>query len=505
MDEKAKNTQIAKNTIVLYIRTIIILVVSLYTSRVVLNTLGVDDYGIYNVVGGFVTMFSLLSSSLSNTISRFITTELGKGNMERLKNIFSTSVNVQILISIAIGLLLEVVGIWFLNNKMQIPADRMFAANIVMHCSIVTFIINLISIPYNSCIIAHERMTAFAYISIFETILKLCSVLILYIQFFDNLIVYAILLMLTSVIIRIIYGVYCSRNFEECKYRLNLDKPLLKEMTSMASWNILGSGAGILNNQGINVVINIFFGVAVNAARGIAVQVNGAIIQFANNFTTALNPQITKSYAAGEYDRMRMLVFKGARFSFYLLFLMTLPVMIETPAILKLWLNNVPEYAVEFVRFTLVLSLISIVTTSLFVVSMATGKIKRYQTVVGCLSLSTFVLTYICYKLGANVEATYIIAIIIEISIMIARVIIVNKLVYLGIMNFFKSVVLRIILVVAVSLITPLLVKEIMPASTIRLIFEIAICLSSAALTILYIGMSKSERNYAFKMIRNKL
>lgn len=505
MDEKAKNKQIAKNTIVLYIRTIVILIVSLFTSRVVLNTLGVEDFGIYNVVGGVVTMFSLLTSSLNTTISRFITTELGKGNMERLKNIFSTSVNVQILIAIAIGLILELVGIWFLNNKMQIPADRMFAANIVMHCSIATFIINLISIPYNSCIIAHERMTAFAYISILETVLKLCSVLLLYIQFFDNLIVYAILLMLTSIIIRIVNGVYCSRNFEECKYKVNLEKPLLKEMTSMASWNLVSSSATVINNQGINVIINLFFGVAVNAARGIAVQVEGAILQFANNFTTALNPQITKSYAAGDYKRMRNLVFKGSRFSFYLLFILSLPVMIEAPTILKLWLNIVPEHTVVFVRFALIISLITIITRSLYVVSMATGNIKRYQTVVGCLSLSTFVLTYICYKLGANVEATYIIAVIIEISIMIARVIIVNKLVYLGVMSFFKSVVLRIILVVAVSIITPLLVKEIMPASTIRLILEIAICLSSAALSILYIGMSKSERNYAVKMIRNKL
>lgn len=505
MNKNSRNNQIAKNTIVLYIRTIIILIVSLYTSRVVLNTLGVDDYGIYNVVGGFVTMFSLLSSSLSNTISRFITTELGKGNINRLKDIFSTSVNVQIIISIVIGLLLEVIGIWFLNNKMQIPADRIFAANIVMHCSIITFIINLISIPYNSCIIAHEKMTAFAYISILETVLKLCSVLILYIQFFDNLIVYAVLLMLTSVIIRIVYGVYCNKKFEECHYEMKIDKPLLKEMTSMASWNILGSGAGILNNQGINVVINMFFGVTVNAARGIAVQVNGAIIQFANNFTTALNPQITKSYAAGEYERMRTLVFKGACFSFYLLFLMTLPVIIETPTILELWLKIVPDYAVSFVRYTLVLSLISIVTTSLFVVSMATGKIKKYQTVVGSLSLSTFVFTYICYKLGANVETTYIIAIIIEISIMVARVLIVNKLVHIGVTAFFKSVVLRIILVVAASLVLPVLAIGIMPASIVGLFLETLVCLISSVLCILYIGMNESERHYAFNIIKRKL
>lgn len=505
MDEKAKNKQIVKNTIVLYIRTIVILIVSLFTSRVVLNTLGVEDFGIYNVVGGVVTMFSLLTSSLNTTISRFITTELGKGNIERLKNIFSTSVNVQILIAIAIGLILELVGIWFLNNKMQIPADRMFAANIVMHCSIATFIINLISIPYNSCIIAHERMTAFAYISILETVLKLCSVLLLYIQFFDNLIVYAILLMLTSIIIRIVNGVYCSRNFEECKYKVNLEKPLLKEMTSMASWNLVSSSATVINNQGINVIINLFFGVTVNAARGIAVQVEGAILQFANNFTTALNPQITKSYAAGDYKRMRNLVFKGSRLSFYLLFIISLPVMIEAPTILKLWLNIVPEHTVVFVRFALTISLITIITRSLYVVSMATGNIKRYQTVVGSLSLLTFILTYICYKIGAKVEATYIIAVIIEISIMIARVIIVNKLVYFGVINFFKSVVLRIVLVVAISLIVPLLVKGIMPASTIRLILEIFICLSSAALSILYIGMNNSERNYAFKMIGNRL
>lgn len=505
MDERSKNIQIAKNTAVLYCRTIIVLVVSLYTSRVVLNTLGVEDYGIYNVVGGFVTMFSLLSSSLSNAISRFITIELGRGNIERLKNIFSTSVNVQIVIAILIGILLEIIGIWFLNHKMIIPENRIFAANIVMHCSIVTFMINLISIPYNSCIIAHEKMTAFAYISILETVLKLCSVLVLYINFFDNLIVYAVLIMLTSVLIRVVYGQYCSKRFQECHYTIKIEKPLLREMFSLASWNLLGSGASVLNNHGINVVVNMFFGVALNAARGIAVQVNGAIIQFVTNFTTALNPQITKSYAVGDYDRMRNLIYKGSRFSFYLLFLIAMPILIETPTILKLWLNVVPEYAVIFVRYTLVISLISVLTTSLFVVVMATGNIKKYQLVIGSIALSTFLLTYLSYRLGANVEITYVISIIIEVAILIARLLIVNQLVDIGIRRYFTSVIFKVLLVVFSSAFFPLIFSYILQESMCNTMIILLVSVLSTSLSVMYVGMEKYERTQLLNMVYSRV
>ena len=307
-ETSANNKRIAKNTLLLYVRTLFIMLVTLYTSRVVLNTLGVSDYGIYNVVGGVVAMFSVISVSLSSSISRFITYELGHGDFDKLKRIFSTSINIQVGISLVILVLAEVFGVWFLNTKMNIPAERMTAANWVLQCSLLSFIIGLISVPYNACIIAHERMSAFAYISILEVVLKLAVVYMLLVSPYDKLATYAVLLVVVALIVRLTYGQYCKRHFEESRYRFVHDKSLIKEMTGFAGWSFFGNGAYMLNTQGVDMLINIFFGVTFNAARGVATQVQNAVMQFVNNFTVAVNPQITKSYASGEREYMYKLV-----------------------------------------------------------------------------------------------------------------------------------------------------------------------------------------------------
>lgn len=348
IETSANNKRIAKNTLLLYFRTLFIMLVTLYTSRVVLNTLGVTDYGIYNVVGGVVMMFSVISGSLSSSISRFITYELGHGDFEKLKRIFSTSVNIQIGISILILVLAELFGVWFLNAKMNIPAERLSAANWVLQCSLLSFIINLISVPYNACIIAHERMSAFAYISILEAVLKLAVVYMLLVSPYDKLATYAILLVVVALIIRMAYSLYCRRHFEESRYKFVYDKPLVKEMTGFAGWSFFGNGAYMLNVQGVDMLINIFFGVTLNAARGVATQVQNAVMQFVNNFTVAVNPQITKSYAAGEMEYMYKLVCRGARFAYFLLLLFVVPIVCEADYILRLWLKLVPEYAPTF-------------------------------------------------------------------------------------------------------------------------------------------------------------
>lgn len=309
------NKRIAKNTLFLYLRMFLMMAISLFTSRVILSTLGVSDYGIYNVVGGVVAMFGILSGSITNSITRFLTFELGKKDNEQLQKVFSTSLNVMFVLSFIILVIGEIVGIWFLNYKMNIPEGRMDAANWAFQCSLATFIIGLISIPYNSTIVAHEKMSVFAYISIFEVLMKLLIVYSLYVSPFDKLKSYAVLLMILMVMLRFIYGIYCNRNFQEAKYHFVHDKQLLKQMTSFAGWNFFGQGAYMLNNQGVNIVINLFFGVTVNAARGIATQVNTAVNQFVNNFMMALNPQITKTYAAGNLEDMHKLVFRGAKFS----------------------------------------------------------------------------------------------------------------------------------------------------------------------------------------------
>lgn len=330
------NKRIAKNTLMLYFRMILLMLVTLYTSRVVLNALGVEDYGIYNVVGGVVTMFSIISGSLSSAISRFITFELGKGDMTKLKKVFSTSINIQIGISIVFVLLAESIGLWFLNTQMNIPDGRMYAANWVLHFSVATFVINLISVPYNAAIVAHEHMSTFAYVGIFEAVSRLAVALFLVHSPADRLIFFAAMLVVIGFLVRLIYGIYCKRHFEECSYRFIFDRSLMKEMTSFAGWNFMGSTAYLLNTQGVNMLLNIFFGVTINAARGIAVRVDAAVRQLINNFTTAVNPQITKYYASGDREEMQRLMFRSARFSSYLFFIFAIPIGLEAPIILKI-------------------------------------------------------------------------------------------------------------------------------------------------------------------------
>lgn len=504
-ETSANNKRIAQNTVLLYIRTLVILLVSLYTSRVVLNALGVEDYGTYNIVGGFVTMFSLLSGALSNAISRFVTFELGRGDLRRLKEVFSTSVTVQILLAVITVILAEIVGLWFLNLKMNIPDGRMVAANWVFQCSLLTFAINLISIPYNACIIAHERMNAFAYISILETLLKLGAVFLLFMIGFDKLIVYAVLLTFVATLIRIIYGVYCGRNFEECHYKFYINKPLIIEMTSLAGWNMLGSSGSILNSHGVNLLMNMFFGVAVNAARGLAVQVNSAVTQFVNSFTTAVNPQITKSYAQGEKDYLFRLVMMSSKYSFFLTLLLGAPIMAETPFILKLWLKEVPAYTVLFVRLALVASLIASLSTSLYTLSLATGNIKRYQIVVGSLSLSCFFVTFIFYKLGLPVETAYYVNIGVQIAILFARLIILSRQTGISIRQYIASVLYQSLVVALLLYASVFLFLKLMPQVTfVNALVVVLSCEVIACALIFFVGLNKNERMYIVSLISKK-
>lgn len=330
MTTTENNKRIARNTLLLYFRMLFLMIISLYTSRIVLNALGVEDFGIYNVAGGVVAMFSILSGSLSAAISRFITYELGKNNVLKLKTIFSSAITIQIGLGIVIAFFAETIGIWFLNTQMNIPIERMTAANWVLQFSIITFIINLISVPYNAVIIAHEKMSAFAYISIFEAIGKLLIAYLITISPIDKLIFYAILMCGVAIAIRLLYGYYCKRHFDECRFHFIWNKQIFQQIFSFAGWNFIGASSAVLRDHGGNIIINLFCGPTVNAARGIAFQVNNAIQGFVSNFMTALNPQITKSYAAKNYTYMMTLIFQGARLSFYMLLLLSLPIIINT-------------------------------------------------------------------------------------------------------------------------------------------------------------------------------
>ena len=344
MGKNNSNSQIlAKNTLFLYIRMLLTMLVSLYTSRVILKYLGVEDYGIYNAVGGIVSMFGVISASLSTAISRSLTFELGKENSERLKKVFSISIIIQLCIIAVIVLLGETLGLWFLNNKMVIPADRLVAANWVFHFSLLTFAINLFSVPYNASLIAHEQMNIFAYIGILEVVLKLAIVYCLVISPIDRLVLYSLLLTCVALVVQVLYFIYCKKHYKECTFSIVRDKTIFKELFNFATWNFIGSASSIFRSQGVNILLNLFLGPVVNAARAISMQVNNAINGFVGNFMTALTPQITKAYAQENYSYLLNCIYRGSKFSFFLLFFLSAPVLVETDYIPRLWLVNVPD------------------------------------------------------------------------------------------------------------------------------------------------------------------
>lgn len=488
--------RIAKNTLLLYFRMLFMMAVSLYTSRVVLHTLGVEDFGIYNVVGGVVAMFSVISGSLSAAISRFITYELGKGDKEKLIRIFSSSVTIQLGLGLIILILAEAIGVWFLNAKMTIPASRMYAANWVFQLSILTFIINLISVPYNAAIIAHEKMSAFAYISILEVVAKLVIVYMLLWSPFDKLIFYAILMASVALTIRFVYGYYCKRHFEECTYHFIFDKELLKKMFGFAGWNFIGAASSVLRDQGGNIVINIFCGPAVNAARGIAYQVNNAISGFVGNFMMALNPQITKSYASGDKEYMMTLIYQGARLSFYILLILSLPVIINAHYILTLWLKIVPEHTTLFVQLVLIFAMSESISNPLITAMLATGKIRNYQIVVGGLQMMNLPISYILLRYGCIPETVLIVAICISQCCLASRLYMLRSMIGLSVREYMSKVYFNVLAVTILSAIIPCISSYYLSETFINFILICTISVVCTFTVIYFIGCSRKERQF---------
>lgn len=505
MPTQISNQRIAKNTVLLYIRTLVVMVITLYTSRVVLSKLGVNDYGIYQVVGGFVAMFSVISSALSTSISRFITYELGRGDNDRLRAIFSTSINIQIGISLVVIVACELFGVWFLNTKMSIPPDRLTAANWVLHCSLLTFCVNLLSVPYNACIVAHEKMTVFAYISVLEAVLKLVICYLITLTMWDKLTVYALLMLGIAIIIRFIYAIYCRRHFQECYYVRVRDKRLLRNMTSFAGWSFFTSFNSVLNNYGVNLLINIYFGIAFNAARGIATQVENAVTTFVTNFTTALNPQITKGYASGEKDAVYTLVCRGTKFSFYAMLMMTLPLIFETEMVLNIWLEEVPPFAVVLSRLSLILGIFDCIGTPGATACYATGNIKKYAIFIGIIGLFVFPLTWLFFSLGASVLAAYYVYIVVKFSVFCARVFLQKKMVNLEIKRFVKEAVKPMLIVTCFSIIPSYLILCLFEPSYPRLLLSITVGALSVGGTSLLFGMNIQERDFILNKIKSRV
>lgn len=474
---------------------ILIMGISFYTTRVVLEFLGIEDYGIYNVIGGMVSMFALFSNALTSAISRFLTFELAKKDPNTLKETFSAAITILVIIAIASVLLIEPAGIWFINNKMRISPERLTASHWVFQCSILTFAVNLISIPYNALIIAHERMQAFAYISLLEAALKLGVAFIISVQIFDSLKLYAVLIALVALVIRFVYGRYASIHFKETHAGLNFNRTKFKQILSFTGWTCIGGSASILNNQGVNVLLNVFWGTVVNAARGVASQVNAAVVSFSGNFMMAVNPQIIKSYASGDTARTEFLVFKSSRMAFYLMLLISMPILVETKNILSLWLKDYPDYTIIFVNLVLCQSLIEVIGQPLQTLNQAYGKVKTYQIVAGGVLMLNFPLSYLMLKFGFNPDIVYYIAIFISLAGLIARLALLQRQVGLKFIKFFFSVFIRGCITASACYFVSRVATDNMPDSFLFLCIKIAVTLLTTSILILFIGLDRTERS----------
>lgn len=502
----SNNKRIVKNTLMLYVRMFLMMAITFYTSRVILEVLGVDDFGIYNVVGGIVVSFSILTNALSGSTTRFITFGLGKGDFEGLKDIFSTSVNIQIYLSIVIVILTEIIGGWFLNTQMNIPNERMAIANWVFQFSIVTFIVRLINVPFNALIVAHEKMSFYAYISIIEVILQLGIVYLLIFTACDKLKVYGFLSLLVSICIFVIYYMYCRIKFKECRYSIRFNKETFRGMVGFAGWNFIGTTAGILRNNGVDIIVNLFYGVSLNAARGIASQINVAVTKFTQSFMTAMNPQITKSYAQRDLNRTHFLIMQGTRFSSYLMIFLVLPLILEMDTIMHLWLTVVPKHAILFSQLQLCLSLFTVLSQTLITALLATGNIKKYQIFVGSFALLNFPISLLLLRLGYPAYITYVVAILLEIGCFYARLKLCQEQLDLNIMLYTKNVLVNIILTSIFACIIPIGFIVIFDEQTVaRLIFTVLLSFASTILAIYFVGLSRQDRFFINNVIKSRI
>lgn len=488
----------------LYFRMILTLLVSLYTSRLILNILGVEDYGINNVVGGVITMFAFFNSAMSSATQRFLSFEIGKGDISQIRKTFNASLIIHIGIAILVLILAETIGLWFVKRYLVIPAWRMEAALWVYHFSVLSFLVTIMQVPYNALIISHERMNVYAYVSILEVCLKLLIVYLLTTIPFDKLKLYGLLHFCVVFLITSIFRIYTRRHFEESRFLIVRDKQLYRTVFSFSAWNLLGNIAVILKGQGVNILLNIFYGPVVNAARGIAYQVQGALYGFVQNFQVAMKPQIIKSYASANIEYMHQLIFRGTKFSFYLLFGLSLPIMLEPEIILKLWLEKVPDYSAIFLQLLLVDIIIESISGPLVTSVHASGKIKLYQVIVGIVFLLNLPLSYILLKKGYQPEITMFVSIIITLVAFISRMLMASRLVNFSKMNYFRKVLIPILLVAIVSMIPPLWIQQHHEAGDTRSLLVMLSSVLTFVLAFCFIGTNRVEKDFLKSKLLSK-
>lgn len=493
-DISENNKRIAKNTMALYLRMLFMMLIGLYTSRVILDKLGEVDYGIYNVVGGFVSMFTVVSGTMTTATQRFLSFEIGKGKDGDVSSIFSTMVLIHIFFALIVLVLGETLGVWFLNNHMNFPPDRYEAANWVLQYSLLAFILNICMTPYLGAMIAYERMSAFAYFCIFEAVLKLAICYVITLTVFDKLSVYACLITATQTGLMCWYYIYCKRNFEQCRVIPKLNRQSLSGIFSFFGWNLIGALAMVLKDQGLNIVLNIFFGPVVNAARGISYQVLSKINGFVSNFQLAMNPQIIKDYAANQKEAMYKLVFRGAKISYLMLLTLSLPIIYEAPLILSIWLKAVPENTVLFLRIILFTALLNTLSNPLIISMHASGVVRNFQIVVGGLSLFTLPLVYIAYMLGYDAYIGLIIALIMEFLCHLTRLYMLRRIIDFPAMRFFLQVTLRVIFITLSALLLPWFAGTYIESDGLRFLTVCLVSVISCVILGYYGGLDHSER-----------
>ncbi|AKX46875.1 hypothetical protein AKN94_05520 [Thiopseudomonas alkaliphila] len=495
--------KIISNAAMLYIRMLLTMFVTLYTSRVILQTLGVDDFGIYSVVAGFVTMLGFLNSAMSSATQRFLAFELGKSGDKNMRGIFSMSLNIHFLIAIFVLLLGETVGLWFVKTQLTIPVDRLMAAQWVFHFALLSFIVTIISVPYNALIIAHERMSVFAWVSIIDVMLKLLIVFMLSWFGIDKLILYAVLSLAVVFVVFMVYRGYCKKYFVESRFRLYWDKQLFNTMLSYTGWNLWGNIAAVMSGQGVNILLNIFFGPSVNAARAIAMQVSGALNSFVQNLQVAINPQIIKSYAAKDMVYMHRLVCYGAKYNFFLLLLLSLPILNNLEQILSVWLDVVPENTAVFARLVIYTILIDSLSPPLMTAAQATGHIKLYQFVVGGVLLLNIPISYIVLKMGGSPQTIFYVAIVLSLITLLARIQIISKLIKMKKRKYLIDTLMPVVSVLALVIIVNNFTNSFFTNSFSAFLLSVMTPGLLVVIVVLAIGLKQSERMLLSRVFLN--
>ena len=490
------NKRIAKNTMLLYVRMLLTLLVSLYTSRVLLEALGITDYGIYNIVGGIVVLFSFLSNAMTGSTQRYLNYNVGLNDKEQLSKIFSSCLQAHFIITVFVLILAETVGLWFVCEKLNIPEERLFAAQVVYQFSVLTTCVNIMRVPYNAAVIAYEKMSFFAYISIIESVFKLLIIYLLLLYSTDKLILYAFLLTVVSIVIWFVYRIYCRKQYEICK-NLNVNsKSMLKELLSFTSWYLFGGAAVVGAKQGLNILLNIFYGVSVNAAVGVSNQVNGAVYGFVTNFQTAFNPQLVKLYAQGDREELFNLMVRATKFSFFMLFLLSLAIIINCEEILSVWLVNIPDYAVSFTVLTILISYFDTVSAPLWTIIGATGKVRNYQLFVSLILFLSIPLSYLFLRQGTSPVYVFYVNIAVNFCAYLYRLAYCHKYIQFSLLKYIQKAVLP-----CVVMVIPAVIFSVVVDTYLSWLYSSVTIVVIVALSIYCLGLTQGERVFIHSII----